>query len=99
MPTYEYNCPKCGIFEEFHKMSDRLTHCPVCGQEVTRLISPNQNIIFKGSGFHTTDYRSGDYQKKAASENPGAGEKAGASTTASSGTADKKSTQTESKAS
>ena len=71
MPTYEYSCPKCGDFEEFHSINTKLTHCPKCGQEVTRLISRNQNIIFKGSGFHNTDNRSDDYQKKAASENPG----------------------------
>lgn len=71
MPTYEYNCPNCGVFEEFHSIKEQLTHCPKCGREISRLISRNQNIIFKGTGFHTTDYRSGDYQKKVAGENPG----------------------------
>ncbi len=65
MPTYEYNCQKCGIFEHFHSITTILTKCPNCDSEVQRLISRNNNIIFKGSGFHTTDYRSGDYQKKA----------------------------------
>lgn len=98
MPTYEYSCPDCGVFEEFHSINTTLTHCPKCGSEVNRLISRNQNIIFKGSGFHNTDYRSGDYQKKAASENPSAGEKTGSSAT-SGGAKETKPAQIESKAS
>jgi putative FmdB family regulatory protein len=70
MPTYEYVCPQCGIFEQFHSITITIDHCPKCGKEVRRLISRNQNIIFKGSGFHVTDNRSGDYNKKAASDNP-----------------------------
>lgn len=73
MPTYEYICGKCGVFEDFHSITTNLTHCPTCGSEVRRLISQNSNIIFKGSGFHVTDNRSSDYTKKAASENPSAG--------------------------
>jgi putative FmdB family regulatory protein len=65
MPTYEYFCEKCGVFEEFHGMNTTLTHCPKCNGEVRRLISRNNNIIFKGSGFYTTDYRSNSYSKKA----------------------------------
>ncbi|HOL10870.1 MAG TPA: zinc ribbon domain-containing protein [Bacillota bacterium] len=72
MPTYDYNCEKCGVFEHFHGMNESLTNCPSCGAEVRRLISRNSNIIFKGSGFHVTDYRSGDYSKKAAAEASGA---------------------------
>ena len=68
MPTYEYICEKCGVFEEFHSISTSLSHCPNCQGEVRRLISRNNNIIFKGSGFHITDYRSNDYSKKAATE-------------------------------
>lgn len=79
MPTYEYQCPNCGVFEQFHSISTSLTHCPTCSQPVKRLISQNSNIIFKGSGFHITDYRSGDYQKKAATENPGGGAASSAS--------------------
>jgi putative FmdB family regulatory protein len=69
MPTYEYVCPKCGVFEEFHGINSSLTNCPTCNSEVRRLISRNSNIIFKGSGFHITDYRSKDYSQKASSEN------------------------------
>ncbi|HYH05018.1 MAG TPA: FmdB family zinc ribbon protein [Bacillota bacterium] len=68
MPTYEYLCSNCGVFEEFHGMNQTLEKCPRCNGEVRRLISQNSNIIFKGSGFHTTDYRNSDYSKKAASD-------------------------------
>lgn len=61
MPTYEYLCPKCGVFEQFHSISTKLSHCPKCNSEVRRLISQNSNVIFKGSGFYTTDYRSGNH--------------------------------------
>jgi len=71
MPTYEYHCEKCGTFEYFHGISANLTKCPQCGGEVRRLISRNSNIIFKGAGFHVTDYRSSDYNRKAASEKTG----------------------------
>ena len=66
MPTYEYHCPKCGEFEQFHSISTVLTECPTCGSKVRRLISLNNNVIFKGSGFYTTDYKSGDYKSKPA---------------------------------
>lgn len=65
MPTYEYKCEKCGRFEEFQKMSDEpLKSCPKCGGPVKRLISSNIGIIFKGSGFYTTDHRSKEYKEK-----------------------------------
>ncbi len=57
MPTYEYRCDECGVFECFQKISaSPLEKCPDCGSEVERLISCNPYIIFKGSGFYTTDY-------------------------------------------
>ncbi|MCR4401300.1 MAG: zinc ribbon domain-containing protein [Firmicutes bacterium] len=66
MPTYEYHCEKCGRFEELQRMSDEpLSRCPTCGGPVRRLISRNVSIIFKGSGFYTTDNRSTDYKEKA----------------------------------
>jgi putative FmdB family regulatory protein len=68
MPTYEYFCGNCGVFEEFHGMNETLEQCPKCGGAVRRLISRNSNIIFKGSGFHITDYRNSDYKKKVAAE-------------------------------
>jgi len=57
MPTYEYECTVCAHqFEAFQKMSDApLSTCPKCGKKVKRLISSGLGIIFKGSGFYTTD--------------------------------------------
>jgi putative FmdB family regulatory protein len=60
MPTYEYLCKNCGhSFEEFQPMSDEpLTRCPTCGADsLARVMGTGGGIIFKGSGFYTTDYR------------------------------------------
>jgi putative FmdB family regulatory protein len=67
MPTYEYECQKCSHhFEQFQSMTaDPIQICPVCEGVVKRLISRGGGIIFKGSGFYQTDYRSSDYKKKA----------------------------------
>ena len=67
MPTYEYECLKCGHnFEAFQKMTDKpLDKCPKCADTVKRLISSGIGIIFKGSGFYATDYR-----KKPKAETP-----------------------------
>lgn len=59
MPTYEYSCPQCGKFEVFQKITDNaLKTCPTCGQTVARVINGGMGVIFKGSGFYTTDYGS-----------------------------------------
>jgi putative FmdB family regulatory protein len=100
MPTYEYICEKCGMFEQFHSITTSLTHCPNCGLEVRRMISQNSNIIFKGSGFHVTDYRSSDYSKKAANENPSStSNTSSASSTNSSSSTSTSPSKSESKAS
>ncbi len=69
MPTYEYRCQKCDHrFEVFQSMKDdRLTDCPLdeCDGNVVRLIGTGAGIIFKGSGFYQTDYRSDSYNKAA----------------------------------
>jgi putative FmdB family regulatory protein len=59
MPTYEYECQKCGHrLEKFQSMTDkRLKTCPECGGTLQRLLGGGAAVIFKGSGFHTTDYR------------------------------------------
>jgi putative FmdB family regulatory protein len=59
MPTYEYECQECGHrFEEFQNMKDKpLTTCPTCGGSVRRLLGAGAAVIFKGSGFYTTDYQ------------------------------------------
>ncbi len=68
MPTYEYECGECGhFFEAFQNMSDApLQDCPECGQKsLRRLIGTGAGIIFKGSGFYCTDYRSDSYNQAA----------------------------------
>lgn len=63
MPTYEYICDNCGRFERFEKITATpLKECPTCKGEVKRVISAPA-VIFKGSGFYTTDNRSKDYNQ------------------------------------
>lgn len=59
MPTYDYQCEECGHrFERFQKMSDApVRTCPERGGSVRRLLGTGAAVIFKGSGFHATDYR------------------------------------------
>ena len=59
MPTYDYQCQECGHnFERFQNMSDKpVSVCPKCGGKVKRLIGTGGAVIFKGSGFYSTDYR------------------------------------------
>ena len=93
MPTYEYLCAKCGHqFEKHHRMSDGpLTVCPkeLCGQKkwgkgkVKKLIGAGAGLIFKGSGFYITDYRSDKY-KAAAKKESGTGETKAATTSSES---------------
>ena len=66
MPTYEYECLKCGKrFEVFQKMTDEpKKRCPTCRGKVRRLIGAGAGMIFKGSGFYITDYRSKDYKEQ-----------------------------------
>lgn len=55
---YEYECEKCGVFEINQSMKeDALTKCPNCGcTKVIKLVTGGAGVIFKGSGFHCTDY-------------------------------------------
>ena len=59
MPTYEYECTKCGhTFEAFQSITAApLSSCPQCRGKVRRLIGGGMGVIFKGSGFYTTDYK------------------------------------------
>jgi putative FmdB family regulatory protein len=59
MPTYEYECPKCGTrFERFQRITaPPALPCPKCGATAKRLISGGHGIVFKGSGFYETDYK------------------------------------------
>jgi len=68
MPTYEYECQGCGhVFEEFQSITARpLKVCPKCRKaRLRRLIGTGAGLLFKGSGFYATDYRSSDYKAKA----------------------------------
>ena len=74
MPTYEYICQGCGCeFEQFQSITAKpVRSCPKCGKrKVKRLIGTGAGIIFKGSGFYQTDYRSESYKKAAESEKKG----------------------------
>jgi putative FmdB family regulatory protein len=80
MPTYEYSCEKCGKnFDAFQSMRDEpFTECPEqhCQQEtwghgkVKRLLGTGAGLIFKGSGFYITDYRSNNYKEGAKKDAP-----------------------------
>jgi putative FmdB family regulatory protein len=61
MPTYEYECTKCGhTFEAFQTISDKpLSRCPECKGSVKRIIHGGLGVIFKGSGFYSTDNKRG----------------------------------------
>lgn len=65
MPTYEYQCKKCGLmFERFQNIKEEpIRECPECSSPVKKLISAGAGIIFRGSGFYITDYRNEDYKK------------------------------------
>lgn len=56
MPIYEYNCPKCGDFDQMQKITESpLKKCPTCKAKVTKLIS-NPAFHLKGGGWYITDY-------------------------------------------
>jgi len=71
MPTYDYRCDACDHeFELFQSIkADPEKKCPKCGKlRLRRLIGPGAAIVFKGSGFYCTDYRSESYRKAASAE-------------------------------
>jgi len=81
MPTYDYQCDACGHrFEKFQSITARpVRKCPRCGESgARRLIGTGAGVIFKGSGFYQTDYRSDSYRKAAEKESqaPADGKKA-----------------------
>jgi putative FmdB family regulatory protein len=88
MPTYEYQCDACEHnFDEFQSFSDPpLTKCPECGKKkLRRVFGAGAGIIFKGSGFYQTDYRSESY-KSAAKADQEAAKPAAADKTDTNGT-------------
>ncbi len=77
MPTYDYRCKSCGHrFEAFQSMSESPKRkCPACAKNtLERLIGTGAALLFKGSGFYQTDYRSESYKKAAESESKPAGD-------------------------
>lgn len=66
MPTYEYECLSCGYrFDVFQNIkAEPLRSCPECNKKLRRLIGAGGGIIFKGSGFYSTDYRKKSAQIK-----------------------------------
>lgn len=74
MPTYDYQCDACGHkFEEFQSITaEMLTKCPECKKKkLRRLFGTGAAVMFKGSGFYQTDYRSESYKKGAANDSSG----------------------------
>jgi putative FmdB family regulatory protein len=72
MPTYEYRCAKGHTFERFQKISEPpVDVCPECGAAAERVLSGGGGVLFKGSGFYITDYRSDKYRKAAESDKAG----------------------------
>jgi putative FmdB family regulatory protein len=71
MPTYEYECDACDHrFDEFQSITDEpLKDCPECGKpKLRRLFGTGAAVLFKGSGFYQTDYRSESYKSAAKAE-------------------------------
>jgi putative FmdB family regulatory protein len=90
MPTYDYECDACGHkFELFQSIKDDPERkCPQCKKlKLRRLFGTGAAIMFKGSGFYQTDYRSDSYKKQAHADKPAAESKS----SESGGSSDKKS--------
>lgn len=73
MPTYDYKCDACGHeFELFQSITAAVKRkCPSCGKaKLRRLFGTGAAVVFKGSGFYQTDYRSDSYKKAAEADKP-----------------------------
>ncbi len=73
MPTYDYRCKKCDHeWELFQSIkANPIRKCPACGKlSAKRVIGAGAGILFRGSGFYQTDYRSESYKKAAAADKP-----------------------------
>jgi putative FmdB family regulatory protein len=92
MPTYDYVCDACeNAFEEFQSFNDAvLVKCPECGKKkLRRLFGTGAAILFKGSGFYETDYRSDSYKAAAKKEQEGSSKSSSETPAAGNGTAAK----------
>jgi putative FmdB family regulatory protein len=88
MPTYEYRCANGHLFERIQRMADPpIDTCPECGAPAERLLS-GAGLLFKGSGFYITDYRSDSYKKAAKAESGGDVAKSGGDAAKPAGGAD-----------
>ena len=77
MPTYEYRCEKGHEFEVFQRISEPpVEKCIHCGARAERLLSAGAGLLFKGSGFYITDYRSDTYKKAAEADKGGSSKSA-----------------------
>ena len=73
MPTYDYQCDACDhLFELYQGINDPVKRkCPECGRlKLRRLLGTGAAVVFKGSGFYQTDYRSESYRKAQAADKP-----------------------------
>ena len=73
MPTYDYQCDACDhLFELYQGINDpKKRKCPECGKlKLRRLLGTGAAVVFKGSGFYQTDYRSDSYNKAKAADKP-----------------------------
>jgi putative FmdB family regulatory protein len=97
MPTYEYECDACGHhFDEFQSFSEEpLKKCPECKKnKLHRVIGSGAAILFKGSGFYQTDYRSESYTQAAkADQEGGSGTKGSDGASGTNGTSASKSSE------
>ena len=76
MPTYDYICDECGHEYEIYESitAEPRKDCPKCSRDtLRRKIGPGAAILFKGSGFYQTDYRSESYKKAAKADKPSEG--------------------------
>lgn len=88
MPTYDYVCDACDHeFELFQSIKDNPKRkCPECGKlKLRRLFGTGAAVMFKGSGFYTTDYRSESYKKRAAEDKKSADTSSSSSSSGSEG--------------
>jgi putative FmdB family regulatory protein len=100
MPTYEYRCSKDHHFELFQRISEEpVKVCPECGAPAERLLSPGGGVIFKGSGFYKTDYRSDTYKKAEKADSAGSSGSSDSGGKSSSGSSESKGSSSSDKSS
>jgi len=87
MPIYEYQCPKCGVFEVTQRITESaLKRCPTCKAKVERILS-RTSFVLKGSGWYATDYaRAGSKTESSTDSTAGNGGANGSSSTSDSST-------------